>query len=128
MTEPVRYYIKNLEYENSGKEYFVIEGVSLNVENLHKELEKSKYIFICIAYQNISLVDKVTELNKYENENDWTKDHTEKEKLEIFENKMKEGKIVKEMATRLGIEYFDTSYNREKVIDEIMDYLRREMK
>ena len=128
MRDGMTEYIRETECAtNNHQEYFVFEGVALDVRSLLEVLDEGKYVFICMAYQQISAGDKLAEIKKFERKNDWTTEYSDEEKLAMIETKIKESKIVKERAEKYGLKYFDTSRDRDAVLDEIIEFLRGQL-
>jgi hypothetical protein len=85
------------------------------------------FIIICIGYAEISSEEKVKEIVRYETERDWSYGMSTETKLAYFEIFCDESKTVKTTAERLGLKYFDVSYDREIVLDEIMRYIKQNL-
>ena len=65
------------------------------------------------------------EIIKYETASDWSYKMSMETKLSQMEKYCGDSKFVKETAERLGLKYFDVSFDRDKVFDEIMRYLKQ---
>ena len=134
MAKMVTRLIKCLSWCNDHGEYHVYEGVGFDFESILPALPEDKFptplekfIVLCIGYSEISTEGKVEEVNKYETERDWTYGKSMVEKLEWFQTYCDESKYVKETAQRLGLRYFDVSFQRDEVLKEIMGYIKQSM-
>ena len=114
------------DWSNRHGEYFVFEGVSVDlVQILNKLTDKHNLIIVCIAHANISPEQKCDQLVKFETNVDWTfyKDIDEKKKC--CETFCSDSKKVKEIAKHLNLKYFDTSHNRDEILNEIMAHIKK---
>ena len=134
MAKMVTRLIQCLSWGNDRGEFHVYEGVSFDMEAILPALPKEKFpvsldnfIIICMGYAEISPEEKVKEVIQYETARDWTSRESPASKLAHFRAYCEESKIVKKTAERLGLKYFDVSSNRDKVLDEIMRYIREEV-
>ena len=121
-------YIQELEYttKNNG-EYFIFEGVSLDLEYILSNLiTKNNYIFICMAYPDISIEEKLNEIQKYETKYDWTYKYNENNKRVIVKNKLNESHVVQEIAKKLNLKFINTS-NRKEGFKEAFKYIEENL-
>ena len=116
------------EEANRSNEFFVFEGWGIDLESLLPKIDTSKFVIIGIGYPNISTNEKLNQMLKYETTADWTKELSLQEKQRIVEYLCDEDKYIKAQIDKFKIPFFDTSFEREKVYDEIMDYLEKRLK
>jgi len=133
MARMVTRLIQCLSWGNDRGEFHVYEGVSFDFDAILPALPQEKFpvpldrfIILCLGYAEIAPEEKLREIMAYETEFDWTYGETVASKLAHCEKYCAESKAVKAAAERLGLQYFDVSFNREKVLDEIMRYIRKE--
>ena len=134
MAKMVTRLIQCLSWRNGCGEYHVYEGVSFDMDAILPALPKEKFpvsldnfIIICMGYAVISPEEKVKEITRHETKSDWTYRESKKSKLTHFRAYCEESVYVRETAQRLGLKYFDVSFDRDKVLEEIMRYIREEM-
>jgi len=132
MAQMVTRLIKCLSWRNDREEFHVYEGVSFDFETILSELPQDKFptsldkfIIICMGYADVSPEEKVEQMLKYDTESDWSFQESMSSKLAHCEVYCNESKIVKKTAEKLGLTYFDTSYDFEKVLEEIMQYIKQ---
>ena len=134
MAKMVTRLIKCLSWCNDHGEFHIYEGVSFDFDTILPALPEGKFptaldrfLILCIGYAEISPEEKLNEINSYETTSDWTYKETMLSKLDHCKKYCDESKYVKETADRLGLKYFDVSFDREKVFDEIMRYIKQSM-
>lgn len=100
-----------------------MEGDSITPNHIVKYFNREDYIILFLAQNKIS-VDQILENYKiYHQEHDWV-DAWDEEKLRehaAFHKKL--GERIERECKELGIKFFDTSFDREKVYKEIIDYI-----
>jgi len=107
----------------TGNQYFVCEGVSLDLDSLLKFNNVSENcLVICMGYPDISPQEKLTDLRKHEAENDWTRKLSDTEMLEDIKKAIRESQIVRETAKRLGLKFIDCA-NLERASQEAMKFI-----
>ena len=118
----------NWETKHEGKN-FVFEGVSFDLEYLfaRSDIDKDDFVVVCLGY-DLSPEEKFEQIRKYETEDDWHAERTDEELMKQCVDSDKTSEVVKGVADRLGFRYFDVSVDRDKVLDEVMDYIRGENK
>ena len=131
MAKMVTRLIQCLSWGNARGEFHVYEGVSFDMDTILLSLPKEKFpvsldnfIIICLGYAEISPEEKVNEITQYETTSDWSYRESMESKLEHFKAYCDESKLVKKTAEKLGLKYFDVSFNRDNVLKEIMQYIK----
>ena len=134
MAKMVTRLIQCLSWGNARGEFHVYEGVSFEPDIVLNALPREKFpvsledfIIICLGYAEISPEDKMEEIVRYEATTDWTYNESMESKLAHFKKYCDESIIIKATAARLGLKYFDVSFNRDYVFDEIILYLKKNM-
>lgn len=110
----------------------VVEGTYVDFEKLipflrSKKLE-NKYYIIGLTYNNLTENDVYDNIKKYDTEDDWTywcNDEELKGNVKYFIDR---NKYFNEKFKQYNIETYDTSFNREKVIAEIINKLNEKCK
>jgi adenylate kinase family enzyme len=132
MAKMVTRLIQCLSWGNDRGEFYVYEGVSFDMDTIVPALPKEKFpvsldnfIVICMGYAGISPEEKVKEIVRYETARDWTYGESMESKLTHFKTYCDESKFVSKTAERLGLKYFDVSFERDKVFEEIMRYIKQ---
>ena len=132
MAKMVTRLIQCLSWGNARGEFHVFEGVSFDMETVLPALTKEKfpvlldnYLILCLGYAEISPEEKVKEIIRFETTRDWSYSESMESKLKHFRAYCEESKLVKETAEKLGLQYFDVSFNRDDVLDKILQYIKR---
>jgi len=132
MAKMVTRLIQCLSWGNERGEFYVYEGVSFDMDIILSALPKEKFpvsldnfIIICMGYAEISPEEKVKEIVRCETIRDWTYRESTESKLIHFKTYCEESKFVSRTAERLGLKYFDVSFDRDKVFEEIMRYIKQ---
>ena len=108
------------EYPN---ENFVLEGWHVYPSDISKLFKNQNIKIICLGYTEISSEEAFNIIRKTEEQNSYTKNMTDKELKELVATHINYSKILKEQCEKCNIKYFDTSFNREKVLEEAMRHL-----
>ena len=85
-------------------------------------------IVLCFGYPNITKEEAVANWRKYDTELDWTKYKSDEKLLSYAEYEIKNSQDLKEECEKYNIKFVDTSYNREKVLNELLDYVTEKIK
>lgn len=85
-------------------------------------------IIICLGYPNITKEEAIANWKKYDTENDWTKNKNDEELLKHAEKEIKNSKILENECKKYNIKFIDTSSNRDKKLNELLDYIIKEIK
>lgn len=102
-------------------EYYVIDTCHLLPKDI--KLIPKDTIVVYLGYADISLEDKLKEIEKYDKDNYWTKTIDKESLRRMIKANIEYSKVIKEECLKYKIKYFDTSYNRDIVIKEIIDYI-----
>ena len=91
--------------------------------HLQSDKYSEKYEIIGLTYNDITEEKMFEDIKKYDTEDDWTywvKDEDLKGDVRYF---LERNKIFNEKFKKYGIKSFDTSHNREEVLNQIVDSL-----
>lgn len=80
-------------------------------------------IVLCFGYPNITKEEAVANWRKYDTELDWTKYKSDEKLLHYAESEIKNSRFLKKECQKYNIKFVDTSYNREKVLNELLEYI-----
>ena len=131
MANMVTRLIQCMSWGNHRGEFHVYEGVSFNMDIVLPTLQNDmfpisldNFVVICMGYADISPEEKVKQVAQYETTRDWTLNENLGSKLEHFKKYCDESQFIKRTAERLGLAYFDVSFNRDEVLDGVIEYIR----
>lgn len=129
--------IKYLTELSEGKPFYdgiktVIEGTHIDFEQLIPFLQSEKYSekfeIIGLTYNYITEQELYNYIKKYDTEDDWTfwcSDEELKGNVKYF---LDRNKYFNDMFKKYGIKTFDTSFEREQVLNDIVSLLEKSKK
>ena len=124
----------NLDYLNFVLKYYnyanmyevdyvkVVDTVDFEPKD-YKCFENS--IFICLGYPNLTGEQVLKNWKKYDTENDWTKEKSDKELLKIAKKHIKDSKYLEKECKKYNIKFIDTSYDRDSQLNDLVDYVMK---
>ena len=80
-------------------------------------------IIIFLGYAHIDADSEVNLIRKYDKEHYWTNKISDEQLKEWTIGNIEYSKLLEEECKRLNIKYFDTSYNRDEVLEEAKKYI-----
>jgi hypothetical protein len=78
-------------------------------------------VFICLGYPNISKEELLSNWRKYDTEADWTKTRSDEVLLKFAEGEIETSKRLQQECDQYAIKFVDTSYDREEVLNELLE-------
>ena len=111
---------------------FVIEGTHIDFEQLmpflQSEKYREKYEIIGLTYNDITEEEMFNDIRKYDSEDDWTYWCNDEELRGNIRWFIERNKFFAAKFKEYGIQTYDTSYNREEVLNEIVNSLEKDSK
>ena len=101
----------------------VIEGTHFDFEELIPNINMDKYLLIGLTFNDITKEQLYDYIKKYDTEDDWTywcNDEELKENVKYFINR---NTYFNEKFKKYNIKTFDTSKDREKVLNKALKYI-----
>lgn len=99
---------------------FVLEGWHVYPNEIVKLFNDLDVKIICLGYTKISCDEVVSLIRSNERENSYTKNMTDNEVKELVKHHIEYSKILKEQCVNNDVPFYDTSYNREEILEEII--------
>ena len=90
-----------------------------------KKIKDKNVIIIFLGYSSITKEEVFNNIRKYDKENYWTNELLDNELLKRCEENIKFSKMLKKECKKNNILYFDTSHNRNKVLEYIEKLLEK---
>ena len=113
---------------------FVLEGGYIDLEKILSILkaygiEELKDNFLLIGLvQNKKTVDElISDFKKYDTEDDWTYGFDDSDLKEISEDAISFSQYMSEYLVKYGFAIYDTSENRERILDQIVEDIKSEL-
>jgi len=119
-----------LPYSHGAVEdnHFVLEGGYFHFEKILPILKaygienlKDRFVLIGLTQNKKTADEFVGDFKKYDTEGDWTYHFNEDELKEIAEDNLSFGRFVSEYLLQYGFTVYDTSKERERVLNQIVE-------
>ena len=108
------------EYPN---ERFVLEGWHVYPSDIVRLFNCDDFKIICLGCTEISCEEFLSKIRMYENKNSYTRQMTDERLRDLIVDHIEYSKVLKRQCEESGIKFFDTSFNRDVVLNEVMEYL-----
>ena len=117
--------IKFIEELSEGNKFYdgcktVIEGTDIDIDLVYPNINLDKTLVIGLTYNDIDEDKLYQNIKKYDTEDDWTYWCNDKELKEYCKKFIERNKYFKEKLEQYNILSVDTSFNREKVLEEVL--------
>ncbi len=114
-------YVNAITY-NFPNSNFVIEGYHITLSDA-KKLFGNEFNIIVLGYPKLSEEQVLANVRRYEGKFDYTKAIPDDELLNIVSHHVEYSQKAETECKTLGIRFYDTSYNREKILDNLLNQL-----
>lgn len=104
---------------NLPKEKFVVEGYHISLSDAVKLFEP-KFEIVVLGYPKLTAQEAFANVRKYEGKFDYTKAISDEKLLNIISRHVEYSKEFEQKCKELGLSFYDTSYNREEVLRNII--------
>jgi len=105
---------------------YLLESGQLHPKIVKEMIDFENTIVICLGLGNLTIDDMVNQCLKYDTEDSWTyglpKEYIRKHAEDWYEC----NEMLKKECPKYGINYIDTSKNREEVLNQIIDKLEND--
>ena len=108
---------------NHPKSKFVVEGYHIKLADAVK-LFGDKFKIVVLGYPKLSPKEVLSNVRKYEGKFDYTKAMSDDELLSVVSRHVEYSKKFEEECKNLGLQFYDTSYNRNDVLSHIINKIR----
>lgn len=106
--------------EARNKYGYVIEGCETSVKDCKELYDDGENLIYVVAQKNITPEEMAKNMKNNDNSRDWTYNKNDEERLEYCRESIQKAKIIEEECKKYGLKFFDTAINRQKVLEEIM--------
>ena len=104
------------------EENFILEGWHVYPQ----EINKLNVKIICLGYTKISLNEALEKIRENEKENSYTKEMSDEKVQELITDHIEYSKILAKQCNENHIKFYDTSFDRENVLKNIIKDLQIE--
>jgi adenylate kinase family enzyme len=111
-----------LKYSSDLK--YIYDSMSLEPIDIIK-YQNSDNLILIFGYPRLSLQEAINNIRKYDTETDWTRLETNQSLETIFDTYIKDSKRNRTFCKKHNIKFVDTSYNREKVLNELLIWVKK---
>lgn len=106
------------------KEYgYILESGQLEPKVVKEMIDFNSTVVLCLGLGNLTPEDMINQCMIYDTEESWTYRLSKEYLLEHAQDWYKCNEMLKVECPKYGIRYLDTSKDREKVLNEILDNL-----
>lgn len=113
---------ENITDTVKDKEFYILDTPHLQPKDV-KLIKEKNILVIFLGYSQISPLEELKLIRKYDKENYWSSKVPDDEMLKLVEQNIKYSELIKDECKRLNIPYFDTSHDREKILEEAKKYI-----
>ncbi len=106
---------------------YIIEGDSILPSDVIKYFDYNNCIVIFLAQNKLSVDEIISNYKKYNKSSDWTNEWTDEELKEHAKFHLDLGKTIEKECAEYNLYFRDTSYDRESVFKEIIEYIDSEI-
>ena len=89
-----------------------------------KLIDTSDTLVIFLGYAKLTPKESFDKIRKYDKENYWTYNITDDKLMSWCQDNIEFSKYLESDCKKYKIKYFDTSYDRDKVLQEIVHYIK----
>lgn len=112
---------KSLIKDDKKKYGYILESAQLEPRIISEMIDFEKTIVICLGLGDLTAEDIVEQCLKYDTEDNWTYGLSIECLLEHAQDWYKNNEMLKRECPKYNIEYIDTSKDRVKILNEILD-------
>ncbi|MCI8290950.1 MAG: AAA family ATPase [Clostridia bacterium] len=113
-------YVKKIIKEYPEQK-FVLEGWHVYPDDMARLFANDDMKMICLGYIDISCDEALTLIRENENDNSYTKMMNDDEVKKLILSHIEYSRILKKKCESCGVEFWDTSFDRDKKLREIID-------
>lgn len=109
--------------EGKGEFGYVIDSCDITPAQAVKHFAADDIEMIFLATPRLTAEESLKLVREYETEEDWTLKRTDQQLLEQRAHWVQRSRDFEKECAELGIWFVDTSYNREEVLEEVLERL-----
>ena len=110
--------------QNYSETHFVIESYHLLLKEITENLDKNLFKTIVLGYPRLEPEEVFKNIRKYDKSSDYTQWMSDEDILNMAIRHVQCSKNFARESKELGLEFIDTSYDREKVFEEIVSKIK----
>lgn len=118
-------YLERNMRQPRNKYNYVMEGCEMHVKDCKELYDNGDNLIYCLAQVDISPEEMAKNMKDNDTDKDWTNEMSDEERLEYCKRSIEKAKLIKEECKVYGLKFYDTSKNREDVLNEIMKDIQK---
>lgn len=122
------YLRRNINEEERNKYGYVIEGCETSVYDCNRLFNTPNNLIYYLVPFDISPLDFFNNIRKYDTTRDWSYKLSDEELLKYTTNMILKAKKIKEECKKYNIPCFDTSHNRNEILQSILDDITEKLR
>lgn len=107
---------------------YVMEGCEIFVKDCKELYDNGNNLIYVLAQKNIKPEQMAKNIKKHDMVNDWSYEMSDEERIEYCEKQIEKAKIWEQECKIYGLKFYDTSKDRDKVLNEIMEDIEKNIK
>lgn len=123
ITPFVAEYIKGAMYSHPDCK-LVVEGYHISPKTAKELIDQDEFEIIVLGCPSLTPEQALANIRKYDDETSWTKSMSDDFILNHAKNHIAQAKDLQLECEKLGINFYDTSSNRTKVLNEILETIK----
>lgn len=118
-------YLERNMRQPRNKYNYVMEGCEMHVKDCKELYDNGDNLIYCLAQIDIAPEEMAKNMKNSDTDKDWTNEMSDKERLEYCKRSIEKARVIKEECEIYGLKFYDTAKNREKVLEEIMQDIEK---
>lgn len=116
-------FIKSLDSSNLKQDdiFYVFEGAYFNIEECFQFFRKRNILIIILLQTELNEYELFNNIRKYDCESEWTAKMSDVDLIDYCKNVVEFNKYIKNICEQHNFKYYDTSFNRDVIIDKVID-------
>ena len=109
---------------NQGEFNYIVESCDITPNKANDLFNNNNTILLFLGTPNQTPEEYFNDIKKYQTKKDWTFDRRDEHLLKHSKHWIEKSKKYQSECKKLGIWFVDTSFNREKVLQETLEKIK----
>lgn len=124
----IQEYLNRCSETHGRSQYgYILEGCETSVHDCNKFFNNDNNIIYYLVSTNISPVEFLKNIRQHDSKDEWTHQLNNDELLECTKDMIKKGKQIQEECRRYNIPCFDTSHDRQAILESILAQIEQRL-
>lgn len=107
---------------------YVMEGCETSVKDCKELYDNGNNLIYVLVQIDIKPEEMARNMKEHDMSNDWSYEMSDEERIEYCVRSIEKAKTIKEECSKYGLKFYDTSKDRDKVLNEIMEDIEKNIK